>query len=86
MMISKLPPKTALSLKSVTIIMPKLNAEKTRIIEFDAIDVPRALFVKPLTNMLKDMSKYSIDHWFERERDSRTFIYRRFNTRNVRFT
>ena len=77
MMISKMTPKEALSLRSVTIIVPKLNKEKTRIIAFNAVDVPKVLFAKPLIHMLKDMSKYSIDHWFETERDSRTYVYRR---------
>ena len=77
MMIAKLSKDKLSVLKKVYILLPKLNEEKTRIIDFQLKPFHRQQFINPLNAYLEHPEIYNIDHWFQSETEATGLIYRK---------
>lgn len=64
-------------LKEIYVVLPILNKEKTRIIDFVSKRFRKKEVEKQLNIFEKNIDLYYLDHWFSSYSDIRTYVYRK---------
>lgn len=77
MMIAKLGKERLNNLKKVVIVVPVLNVDKTRIVDFIHKSYKRSEFANQLNAYIQRPDIYNIDHWFQNEQEIHGLIYRK---------